>query len=116
MKKIILICLLMLSTVFAQSYSSSEAKLHIGENVTICGNVDKTYYARKSNGSPTFLSLGGAYPNQNFTVVIFGRDRNKFDTPEVDYDNENICVTGKIKEYKGKPQIVAKSKNQIKIQ
>lgn len=115
MNKIIFLCLLTLSTVFAQSYKSNEAYLHIGENATICGEVKSTHFASRSRGEPTFLNLGKAYPEQFFTVVIWGKDRYNFSIPEIEYNNKNICVSGYIKEYKGIPQIVLKTKSQIQV-
>ena len=53
------------------------------------------------------------YPNQTFTVVIFQEDREKFGKPEETYRDQELCVSGKIAEYQGKPQIVAREPKQI---
>jgi hypothetical protein len=98
------------------SISASEAKNHIGERATVCGNVASTHYAAGSRGSPTFINLDKPYPNQIFTVLIWGSDRKKFGDPEETYQNKHICVTGKITDYKGVPEIVAYEPLQIKIQ
>jgi len=71
---------------FAQkSLSVAEAKEHVGEVATVCGTVVSTRYAASTKGSPTFLNLDKAYPNQVFTIVIWGKDRSKFGRSEVDY-------------------------------
>jgi micrococcal nuclease len=48
--------------------------------------------------------------------VIFGKDRPNFkEKPELFYDNKKVCVTGSIKEYKGKPEMIITSENEIRI-
>ena len=55
------------------------------------------------------------YPNQVFTVLIWGENRSKFGTPESEYKGKRVCVTGKITEYKGAPEIVASDPRQISL-
>jgi hypothetical protein len=49
-------------------------------------------------------------------VLIWGSDRPKFGDPEETYRSKHICVTGKISDYKGVPEIVAFEPSQINIQ
>lgn len=98
----------------SRKLTAAEAKNHIGEEATVCGVVASTRYAASSGGQPTFLNLGKPYPNQIFTVVIWGRNRAKFGTPELDYKDKRICVTGTIDEYRGVPQIEATNPSQLK--
>lgn len=93
-----------------------EAKNHIGERATVCGNVVSTHYASRSKGSPTFLNLDEPYPRQIFTILIWGSDRPKFGDPEAKYGNRKVCVTGLIKDYKGAPEVVAEQPSQVEIQ
>src|SRR2546426_4926707 len=65
--------------------SANEAKDHIGEMATVCGSVVSTRYAASTKGQPTFLNLDKPYPNQIFTVLIWGSNRSKFGGPETDY-------------------------------
>lgn len=59
--------------------------------------------------------MGGKYPNNLLTIVIKGDNRKKFNyKPEVEYQGKEICVTGKLVEYKGKPQIIIDSPEQLK--
>src|SRR5690348_6905740 len=83
-----------------------EAKNHIGETSTVCGSVVTTRYTASTKGQPTFLNLEKPYPNQIFTVVIWGSNRAKFVSPETEYKEKRICVTGKITDYRGVPEIV----------
>jgi DNA/RNA endonuclease YhcR with UshA esterase domain len=94
--------------------TASEAKGHVGEVATVCGEVASTHYAASTKGQPTFLNLDKPYPNPVFTVLIWGSNRSKFGTPENDYKGKHICVTGKITEYRGGPEIVADKPDQIK--
>jgi hypothetical protein len=64
--------------------SAAEAKDHVGETATVCGNVVNTRYAASTKGQPTFLNLDKAYPNHVFTAAIWGNSRSKFGTPEDD--------------------------------
>jgi DNA/RNA endonuclease YhcR with UshA esterase domain len=93
--------------------SAVEARDHIGETATVCGSVVSTRYASSTGGQPTFLNLDKPYPNQIFTIVIWGSTRSKVGTPEGDYKGKRICVTGKITEHRGVPEIIADNPNQI---
>jgi hypothetical protein len=111
-----LIGIVLLSPVQAQKkLTASEAKEHFGETATVCGDVVSTRYASSSKGQPTFLNLDKPYPNQIFTVVIWGNNRSKFKTPEEDYKDKKVCVTGKITAYDGLPEIIADDPKQIRI-
>jgi len=108
---------------FIPSLSQSQTKInaleaakHIGDQATVCGNVASTRYASSTRGEPTFLNLEKPYPKQVFTVVIWGRNRAKFGTPEAEYRNKRICVTGTIEDYRGVPQVEARQPSQITIE
>ena len=111
----ILSALLIASPAFsADSISPEEAITHIGQQATVCGKVASSHFSSRSKGQPTFINLNRPYPNQVFTILIWGSDRSKFPgAPENYYSNKRICVSGKIQHYKGTPGIIAKSANQI---
>ena len=111
-----LVLTLALSVPAEQTITATEAKNHIGEQATVCGKVVSTRYAESSRGSPTFLNLDQPYPNQVFTLLIWGSDRSKFGEPETAYRGKRICVTGKISDYKGIPEIVANAPSQVRTQ
>lgn len=90
-----------------------EAKDHIGEQATVCGKVASTRYAATSRGKPTFLNLDKPYPSQVFTVLIWGENREKFGTPEEKYREKQVCVTGKITEYRGTPEVIISDPTQV---
>jgi len=82
---------------------------------TVC---DKVYSSKVIEGSGmTLLNLGGVYPNQKYTIMIRGNDRSKFTVaPETAYQDKQICVTGTVIDYKGKPEIIVSDPAQIKLQ
>ena len=99
------------------SLSWDEAAKHVGEYVTVEGRVVSTHYASTTRGQPTFLNIGKPYPDKDrFTVVIWGRNRGKFEgVPEDTYRGKLIRVTGTINLYAGTPQIEAQSQDQIEV-
>jgi DNA/RNA endonuclease YhcR with UshA esterase domain len=96
--------------------AAAEAKNHIGEQATVCGNVASTRYAATTRGKPTFLNLDKPYPNQIFTVLIWGENREKFGTAEEVYRDKQVCVKGRITEYRGAPEIVVSDPRGIEVQ
>ena len=94
--------------------AAKDAPKHIGEKVMIC---DKVYSTKLIQGSNlTLLFLGGDFPDQLLTATIKVADKNKFkDHPAVYYRGRNVCVTGKLTEYKGKPGIVVQNQSQLKL-
>ncbi|HEV3456452.1 MAG TPA: hypothetical protein VHG32_07815 [Thermoanaerobaculia bacterium] len=91
----------------AKRIAPAEAGRHAGENAMVCGLVAAAKYAAAARGRPTFLDFGGAYPDQVFQVVIWGAERGKFhEAPEQAYAHKQVCVTGQIRLYRGKPEIV----------
>ncbi len=119
---LLLLCLLLASAMLhaqasqSKKLTAAEAKDHIGEKATVCGKVASTRYAASSRGRPTFLNLDKPYPNQIFTVVIWGETRGKFGEPEEKYRDKRVCVTGKITNYRGVPEIIASEPGQIELQ
>jgi hypothetical protein len=82
----------------------------------VCGMVASSKFASQSKKQPTFINLDKAYPNQIFTIVIWGSDRGKFPEPPEDYyQGKKICVKGMIKAYRGKPEIIVNDPSQITI-
>jgi hypothetical protein len=97
----------------AQTVTAEQAKDHIGETAKVCGQVGSVHLAFKTRGQPTFVNFGRPYPHQVFTAIIWGLDRGKFGEPEQSYVNKHICVTGKITQYHGQPEIVLHSPKQV---
>lgn len=102
-------------TLAIDKLTASEAKDHIGRTATVCGVVASAAYASRSKGKPTFLNLDRPYPNPIFIALIWEEDRPKFGQPETELKGKRICVTGKIKSYKGTPEIVLRDRSQLKM-
>src|SRR6266852_3652087 len=73
---------LMLFTLVAMAQQRINAchvkKEDVGEERIVCGTVTNTRYVDTGKTNPTFLNMGGRYPQQCFTVVIWGEDRKQF--------------------------------------
>ncbi len=116
MKYLVLVAFLPFATI---AYSQKMIKLedvskHVGDSVRVCGKVYGIRYMEQAKNSPTLINIGGAYPNQKLTVVIFGDVRKKFEkTPEELFKDKEICVTGRIEMYKGKEQVVVGERGNI---
>lgn len=113
----VLVSLISLSLCVAaeQSITAKDAKDHIGETAVVCGVVASAHFAQSSKGQPTFINLDEAYPNQIFTILIWGSDRSKFGAPEQVYSGRKICVSGPIKLFRGVPETVAYDPKQVRV-
>jgi hypothetical protein len=100
-------------TASTATLSTDEASSHVGETATVCGAVASAHYAAHSRGKPTFLNLDKPYPHEVFTVVIWGSDRTKFGTPETVLSGKQICATGAIQLYRGRPEIILHEPGQM---
>jgi DNA/RNA endonuclease YhcR with UshA esterase domain len=107
------VCFALLATsAWAETITPSEAPTHIGQNVTVEGVVSEVHHA--ASGRATFIDMGGRYPNNVFTAVIFSENESKF--PRVDsLEGKTIDVTGRIIVYKGRPEIILNDPEQIRV-
>lgn len=95
----------------AATLTAADAKSHVGEQATVCGKVVSEKTGTSSRGEPTFINLDSAYPNQVFTILVWGTDRKNIgDLPRV---NSRLCASGMIQDYRGVPEIVVKSSGQL---
>lgn len=96
------------------THEAADAGDHVGQLARVCGTVESASWAREIGGRPTFLNLGRPYPDQLFTVVIWGEDRARFDAPpERRWAGRRICVAGRITTHEGTPRIVVRRPEQI---
>ena len=92
----------------------AEAKDYAGEKVTLCGEIKETFYNGKAKGEPTMLNFGAPYPNQTFSCIIWKDDLVNFDyKPSAYLRGKQVCVTGIIKMYKGKPEMELHAQDQV---
>ena len=76
----------------ATEIPAAEAKSHIGEHASVCGKVSSERTATNAKGSPTFINLDAAYPNQIFTILIWGEDKPNIG--ELPPEGSHACATG----------------------
>lgn len=115
MRKIILV----VAVIFmASGYALAEdtinwqdAAKHYGKYKTVEGVI----VSSKCLPKVCFLNFDQNYKT-TFTAVIFASDLPKFPpNPDQYYRHKKVQVTGTIKEYKGKPEIILKDQGQIQI-
>lgn len=90
---------------------------HIGDSVIIRSKIKGVRYAPSALNAPTFINLGGPYPRQTLTIVIWGEVRKKLGyAPENKPYSEGMAnVSGKIELYGGKPEIIISDPKQLVI-
>jgi len=121
MKKIITLAITLLTfALVGQSQtkiSIDDAAKHLGEVVTICDRVYSGRFIENSKTQPTLLNMGAAFPNHKLTILINFEDRKNFTgKPEDTYAGKTVCVTGKVIDYKGKPEIIVAKESELIIQ
>jgi hypothetical protein len=101
-------------TSYSQSIPASEAGKNIGKKLTVCDKVYGGRYLENASGTPTVVAMGAAYPDNTFSFMILGDDRKKFSyKPEEYLVNKEVCITGEIRLYREKPQIVVTDTTQV---
>ena len=84
---------------------------HVGEYTCIVGKIDHVYTSRKGNN---FLDFCANYKTCPFSAVIFNSDAYKFSNIK-GYNGRTVEITGLIKTYKGRAEIIINDPSQIKI-
>ncbi len=88
-----------------------EAGDHVGRYVTLEGEIKRV----KNTGKVTFLNFDQDWKN-SVSIVIFAGDALKFPLPpEKLFPGKTVQVTGKIKVYKGRPEIIIRDPRNIRI-
>jgi hypothetical protein len=108
---LLLLILGIVPAIEAQQLTTAQAKGHEGQTATVCGVVASEHTATSSRGRPTFINLDAAYPNQVFTILVWGDDRNNVGA--LPQNGTHVCVTGLITDYHGVPEMVVRSKQQL---
>ncbi|HWB27585.1 MAG TPA: S1/P1 nuclease [Chitinophagaceae bacterium] len=109
----------LLNEVFKNGLQTSAAEVKVIPAAPAGDSYCDVVYGGKyfDNSGMTLLNLGGAYPNNTMTVVIYKKDRGNWNEDPIKlYDGKKICVTGKQITYQGRPEIVVEQPNQIVIQ
>ncbi len=86
------------------------ADQYYGQYVIVEGAIVNTY----NSGNVCFLNFDTDY--SYFTAVIFACDFPEFSmSPDIYYLGKKVQIIGIIKEYKGSPEIIVKTPDQIRI-
>lgn len=94
----------------AQPIAPADAMAHVGQSVTVEGAANNVVTARSG---VTLIDIGGRYPDNPFTAVILAADASKF--PDVKtLSGKTVDVSGPVKLYRGKPEIVVSDAAQIR--
>lgn len=93
----------------AATYNPTDAAKHVGEKATVEGTA--SVYA--SQGGTTFIDLGGSGRDAPFTGVIFKDNIVKFPSITA-LSGQVVDITGQIREYRGKPEIILNSPDQVR--
>ena len=93
----------------AQTIAPSEAQKHIGQTVTVVGPVGNVYGARSG---AIFIDVGGRFPDNPFTAVIFPGDAGKFPAARA-LGGRTIAINGVVQLYRNRAEIVLRSAGQL---
>jgi len=119
MKKQLLLVIAIITTAIAhaqQEIKIEDLNKHVGDSVTVCTKIYGGIYLERSNGTPTLLNAGAAYPNSLLTIFIGADARKLFkEAPEVFYKDKDVCITGKVILYKDKPEIIVYGEKQLVV-
>jgi len=96
---------------FSSCFSLEEASQHIGEEACVEGKLDHLYVSQTET---TFLNFCPNYQECSFQAVIFASRAGAFSDLEK-YEGKNIQISGLIKTYQGKAEIIINDPSQIKI-
>jgi len=91
-----------------KEYDFTEAMDHIGEEARVKGEVLRVFTAKSG---VTFLDFCEDFSDCPFSAVIFASDLKKF--PDVNQYEREVTITGQIKSYNGKAEIILKRPEQI---
>ena len=89
---------------------AAKAKTMVGKAAVVAGTVMEVHKTEKV----IHINLGGKNPKQDFTAVVFAPNFKLFPDAEK-LDGKRVEVTGKVEDYRGKPQIVVKAKSQLHV-
>jgi hypothetical protein len=86
-----------------------------GKSGTVCGKVGKARFAENTEGTPTFLYMGGNFPRHTFTARIPGDARAKFKPAPEELEGKDVCVIGTIERDSSRAEIVVSSPSNLKL-
>ena len=92
-----------------------QAIRHVGKDGMVCGLVERVRYAESTEGKPTYLHMGGAFPRHTFSARIPGSARDSFSVELASLQGKTVCVLGKIEREATRAEILVTSPAAIKL-
>lgn len=93
-------------------YTDAEAGKHAGEEASVTGKV---FTVSTSSKGTTFVNLGGRFPKQTFSAVVFARNEGAVGDLK-QYEGKEVILSGRIEMSPDqRPQIVINTADQIKL-
>ena len=112
---VLLLALAVPAALAAEMIPPELAVRHVGKDGLVCGLVERARYAEGSEGQPTFLHMGGAFPRHTFSVRIPGSARGNFDFAPETLQGKTICASGQIARDASRAEIEVRSPSAIKL-
>ncbi len=112
MKKLLVIGLLFSAGVVKAQNATIDTSM-VGKHLTVCGHVERVGQSKTS--MITFINFNEK--DSPYTGVIYAKDTVNFtEYKPMDFlEGKNICITGVVTLYKGKPQIEITTPKQIEV-
>jgi DNA/RNA endonuclease YhcR with UshA esterase domain len=89
---------------------AAEAAKYVDKTMIVTGKVAQVTIRERL----VYVNLDKAFPDSPFTLVVFARATNQFgDLSKL--KDKNVEAKGKVEDYRGKPQIVLSSSNQLTV-
>lgn len=97
--------------------SWQQAGQHIDQTAAVVGPLMKVTSRENIRGNPTWIDIGGVYPNaQRLVLVIWGAQKPAFPMVRLGrLEGRSVCIIGQIETYKGTLQIELKTASQLKV-
>lgn len=94
-----------------------EAAGHIGQSAAVVGPIIQVTYKATAKGKPTWIDLGASFPSaQRLGLVVWGEHRAAFaQLLAQPLEGRNVCVIGRIEQYKGVPRIELQAASQFQL-
>ena len=89
---------------------AAQARQHLNQEAVVTGKIAEVNHTERI----VRLNFDKPFPNQTFTAVIFGKQTNGF--PLIaELKDKIVEVSGKITEYRNRPEIIITSTNQLRV-
>jgi len=93
----------------APRISASQAATSVDQAVCVTGKVAQVSIREKL----VYLNLDKPFPDMPLACVIFARNTNQFELQSL--KGRAVEITGRVTEFRGKPQIILTSSNQLSV-